>query len=332
MKIISYIYLILATVIWAFAPPLVKLSLNEIDPMFFLFARFLLVSIFCLPYIYLVVLKKKYTTYDWFSIFLFSLSGQVSLLIYFKGLDLTTSTDAIILSLLGPVVTMIAGHYFYGEKFNFRREMGVGIAVLGAIIVVIEPLLSQTNGTAKDRFLGNILVILSSVFGIFWVVYSKFLFGKNSIKLISIFKKIGVKLKKKNYSPVEFNILSFYIAFLVMIPFYGLNFDLYNKTFANLSFNSFWVIIYMAVLSSIFAYILYAKAQAKLDISEVSLLAYISPLFSLPAGYFILGESPSRYAIFGLIAIFIGIAIAEKSKKWYITDYEKGNSSKIKHN
>lgn len=315
MRIISYIYLIIATIIWAFAPPLVKLALNDIDPMFFLFVRFLIVSLFCLPYIFIVVFKKKYTAYDWFSIILFSAVSQISLLIYFEGLDLTSSTDAIILSLLGPVATMIAGNYFYGEKFNLQREIGVGLALLGAILVVIEPLLSQTNGTAKDRFMGNMLIILSSVFGIFWVVYSKFLFGKNSIKLISIFKKIGVKLKKKNYDPTEFNILSFYIAFIVMLPFYFLNFESYNNSLFNLSFNAFWVIIYMAIFSSVLAYILYSKAQAKLDVSEVSLLAYISPLFSLPAGYYLLNESPSKFAIFGLITIFVGIAIAEKSKK-----------------
>lgn len=328
MKIISYIYLIIATIIWAFAPAFVKLALNEIDPMFFLFARFLLASLFCLPYIFIVVLKKKYTGYDWFSIILFSVSSQISLLIFFKGLDLTTATDAIILGLLGPVATMIAGNYFYGEKFNLQREIGVGIAVIGAILVVIEPLLSQTNGTAKDRFLGNMLIILSSIFGIFWVVYSKFLFGKNSLKLISIFKKINLKLKKKNYNPTEFNILSFYIAFIVMIPFYIINFNSYNNSLLNLSFNSFWVIVYMAIFSSVFAYILYSKAQAKLEVSEVSLLAYISPLFSLPAGYYILNESPSKFAIFGLITIFVGIAIAEKSKKWYIVLYEKGYSPK----
>lgn len=315
MRIISYIYLIIATIIWAFAPPLVKLALNDIDPMFFLFVRFLIVSLFCLPYIFIVVFKKKYTAYDWFSIILFSAVSQISLLIYFEGLDLTSSTDAIILSLLGPVATMVAGNYFYGEKFNLQREIGVGLALLGAILVVIEPLLSQTNGTAKDRFMGNMLIILSSVFGIFWVVYSKFLFGKNSIKLISIFKKIGVKLKKKNYDPTEFNILSFYIAFIVMLPFYFLNFESYNNSLFNLSFNAFWVIIYMAIFSSVLAYILYSKAQAKLDVSEVSLLAYISPLFSLPAGYYLLNESPSKFAIFGLITIFVGIAIAEKSKK-----------------
>lgn len=315
MKIISYLYLIIATIIWSFAPPLVKLALNDIDPMFFLFVRFLLVSLLCLPYIFLVVLKKKYTFYDFFSILLFSLSGQVSLLLYFQGLDLTTSTDAIILSLLGPVATMIAGHYFYGERFNLQREIGVGIALIGAILVVIEPLLSQTNGTAKDRFLGNMLIILSSIFGIFWVVYSKFLFGKNSLKLISIFKKLGIKLKKKIYEPTEFNILSFYIAFLAMIPFYIFNFNSYNNSITNLSFNAFWVIIYMAALSSILAYILYSKAQAKLDVSEVSLLAYISPLFSLPAGYYLLNETPSKFAVFGLIAIFAGILIAENYKK-----------------
>jgi len=314
MKTLSYFYLILATIIWAFAPALVKLVLNDIDPFYFLFIRFAIVSILCLPYFILVIIKRKYSKYDLMNLIIFSLTGQVSLILYFKGLDLTTSTDTIILSLVGPLLTIAAGHYFYREKINLIKEIGILLAFIGALVVVIEPLISQTNGTAKDRFTGNLLVIAATLVGTFWVIYAKFLFGKNSIKFISFVKKFGLKLHKKKYNDVEFNVLSFYVAFLSMIPFYILNFNSYNKATVNLSANSFVVILYMAIFSSILAYIMYIKAQSVLEVTEVSILSYISPLFSLPASYFILSEVPTISAFIGLSIIFLGITIAESRK------------------
>lgn len=318
MKTISYFYLITATIVWAFAPPLVKLALNDIDPIYFLFIRFFLVCLFCLPYLVIVVLKKRYSFYDIKNILIFSLSGQVSLILYFKGLDLTTSTDTIILSLIGPILTIAAGHYFYQEKLNLKKEIGILLAFLGAVLVVVEPLLSQTNGTAKDRFTGNLFVLTATLIGTFWVIYAKFLFGKNSVKFISFVKKFGIKLHKKKYNDIDFNILSFYVTLIALIPFYILNFDSYNKATLELSSSSIGVILYMTIFSSIVAYIMYIKAQSVLEVTEVSILGYISPFFSLPASYFILREIPSTTAFIGLGVIFFGIILAETLKKGQI--------------
>jgi drug/metabolite transporter (DMT)-like permease len=310
MKLISYLYLLIATIIWALAPALVKYALVDIDPFYFLFMRFLVVSILLIPFL-IHILRKKYSRYDWFNIIFYSVMGQVGLLFYFKGLDLTTATDTIILYLLGPLLTIAAGHYFYKEKLSFVKKLGMTIAFFGALIVAVEPLLSQTNGTAKDRFTGNILILIATLLGTFWIIHSKFLFGKNSTKFISLMKNFGLKFHKKKYNYIDFNIFTFYIAFMVMIPFYIFNFESYNLTTLNLGLESVGVILYMAIFSSIIAYILFIKAQAVLDVSEVSILGYISPLFSLPASFLILGEIPNIWGFIGLSLIFLGIALAE---------------------
>lgn len=315
MKLTSYFYLLIATIIWSLATPLVKYALNDIDPIFFLFFRFFIVTILCLPFLIHYFKKKKYNRYDWFNLILFAITGQVVLIIFFIGLDLTTATDSIIIGLLGPLVTIAAGHYFYRDKINLIKEIGIFIAFIGAILVIAEPLFSATNGIAKNRFLGNLLISTNIIIGTFWVVYSKFLFGTNSIKLIGFMKKIGIKLHKKKYDEVEFNLISFLLAFVALLPFYAYNFQEYNHKIMTISSTSLAVIVYMAVFSSILAYILYIKAQAKLDVSEVSILSYITPLFSLPASFYILGETPSKFAVIGLIVIFTGIVVTKSADK-----------------
>ncbi len=315
MKIVSYFYLLIATIIWSFATPLVKFAFNDIEPVFFLFFRFGIVTLICLPFLIHYLRKRKYSLYDWFNLILFSITGQVVLIIFFIGLDLTTATDSIIIGLIGPLVTIAAGHYFYRDRINLVKEIGIFLAFIGAILVIAEPLFSATNGTAKNRFLGNLLISSNIIIGTFWIVYSKFLFGTNSIKLISLMKKIGIKLHKKKYDATEFNLLSFLVTFIFLIPFYLYNFQDYNQKISNISNSSLLVILYMAIFSSIIAYILFIKAQAKLEVSEVSILSYLAPLFSLPASFFILGEVPSNYAIIGLIVIFSGVIVTKSADK-----------------
>lgn len=315
MKYLSYFLLISATLIWSLANPLVKLSFNEIDPYFFLFFRFLIVGIICLPYIYFLLSRKRYSKYDWFNIILFSITGQVSLLLFFIGLDLTTSTDAIIIGLIAPLITIAAGHYFFRDRIDLVKEIGIAVAFIGAILVIVEPLFSASNGTAKNRFLGNLLVSSNLIIGTFWIIYSKFLFGTNSVKLISIMKKIKIKLHKKKYNSTEFTILSFYIALISMIPFYLANFHEYNNNIMTITPISLGVILYMAIFSSIVAYILFLKAQAYLSVSEVSIFSYISPAFSLPAAFLILAEIPTTLSLIGLSIIFLGVIITKQASK-----------------
>jgi drug/metabolite transporter (DMT)-like permease len=314
MKLTSYFYLFIATIIWAAATPLVKLSFEEIDPYFFLFLRFAIVALVCLPYLYWLLNNKNYTSYDWFNIGLYSIVGQINLLIFFIGLDLTSPTDAIIIGLTGPILTIAAGHYFYKENLTLKKQIGIFLAFLGTVFVVIEPLFSQSNGLAKDRFTGNLLILLHVLIGSFWLIYSKFLFGKNSTKFIGFMKNFGIRLHKKRYDPVEFNVLSFFVAAIIFSLFYFQNFEIYNQTILNLSGQTTGIILYMAILSTIVAYILYIKAQTILDISEMAILGYISPLFSLPAAFIILNEVPSNLAFAGLSIIFLGISIAESHK------------------
>lgn len=312
MKITSYLYILSAIVIWAGALPIIKLVLNETNPYLFLVVRFGIVCLACLPFLYLFLKKRKYHIYDWVHIFIFALGSQVSLIFLFMGLDLTTSSDAIIISMFGPILTIAGGHFFFREKYNLIKEIGILIAIVGSFLVVIEPIFSSTNGTIPQRVLGNTLVILHAILNTFWVFHSKLIFGKTQNVFTTYFSKIKKKFNLHTYNEVELNVLSFYIAFLCFLPIYLFNFDSYNLELLNISTTSYLGIFYMAILSSIVAYIFFSKGQAKLKVSEVSILSYSSPLFSLPLSYLILAELPTTISLMGLGVIFFGIFLSFK--------------------
>ena len=177
---------------------------------------------------------------------------------------------------------------------------------------MIEPIFSSTNGTIPQRVLGNTLVALHAILNTFWVFHSKLIFGKTQNVFTDYFSKLKKKFKLHSYTEIELNVLSFYVAFLCFLPIYLLNFESYNLELLSISMNSYLGILYMAVLSSIVAYICFSKGQAKLKISEVSILSYSSPLFSLPLSYLILSEIPTSISLIGLAVIFFGIFLSFK--------------------
>jgi drug/metabolite transporter (DMT)-like permease len=310
MRYVSYFYIFTAIIIWAGAIPIIKLVLSDTDPFLFLILRFGLIALICLPFLYLFLLKRRVNIYDWVNIFLFAFNSQISLIFLFLGLDLTTASDAIIISMLGPILTITGGHYFFREKINRLKEIGIIIAVCGTILVVLEPLLSSTNGTISQRILGNSLVIVHSILNTLWVFHSKILFSKSKNIFSEYYQKIKRKFNLHNFTEVELNILSFYVAFLSFLPIYFFNINLFNYQVTQISTTSFLGIFYMAILSSIIAYIFFSKAQGKLEVSLVSALSYSTPLFSLPFSYLLLSEIPTQTAIIGLFIIFFGVFLS----------------------
>lgn len=315
-RYLNYFYLLVAIVIWGLAPSIVKIVLEKLDPIPFLFLRFLVVVIFLAPLFFKIFKKLKLTIYDWKNIIIYSLLSQTSLILFFIAMDYTTATDAIILTLSAPLITIAAGHYFFRDKLNLLKEIGIFISSLGTLLVVIEPILTNNSeNSPSERIFGNFLLILFHIVASLWVIYSKFLFGENSVLLVKLFKKIGFRLHKKKYPVYEINMISFLVALITVFPLLFWDFGKYISQISSLDSSEVLGIIYMGIFSSALAYILYTKAQAKLSVTEVSIFTYISPVFALPASYIILNEIPSNYSYIGIAIIMLGLFIAEKSPK-----------------
>jgi drug/metabolite transporter (DMT)-like permease len=309
----NYGILLAATILWSVAPSLIKYVLGNLDPFPFLFIRFLIIAIVCLPLLLKILKKNKYSSYDKMNLLIFGLTGQTSLILFFVGMNYTSAVDSIIISLSAPLISIAAGHYFYKEKLNIYKEIGIAIASFGTLLVIVEPAFSNHSTiSANDRIFGNLCILLYQVIFTFWGVYTKFLFGKNSVFLIKVFKYFKVNLHKKSYNIFDFSLISFYIGFLTFIPLAFFDLSKYFNQVASLDVYNWGAIGYMAIFSSIVAYYLFVKAQSKLQITEVSIFSYISPLFALPAAFFILGEMPSYYSFAGIAVILVGLFIAEK--------------------
>ena len=218
--VFAHLAFVLAQLLWGAAGPVIKLTLQEIPPITFLFLRFLVVCILLLPYTMYEVMKQKVSKKDYLNLFLLGLFSQTAIVIVFFALKYTHVIDYTVISIIGFILSIYAGHYFYKDKVHKGLTIGLVLASIGTFIVILEPLVIGGHDTIPvgQRLLGNMLGLLYSLTFTVYVVWSKMSTGDKSKKLKKTLSFIHLRAMTKNYSPTLIVALTFYVGLLTMVP------------------------------------------------------------------------------------------------------------------
>jgi drug/metabolite transporter (DMT)-like permease len=282
----AYVFLLINAILWGFAGPIIKYSLGYSTPVIFLLYRYLIATVVFLPF-FIVHLQKTNYHYNFKLIFLLALLGTpLTLLPLYFGLNLTTSLEASILVSTSPIFTVIGGLLFLKEIIKPKEWFGLSLAILGTLLLAIDPLLSGISGQPISSTLGNFMIIISNLV---WTIFL----------LLS---------KKHKVDPVG---LSFF-SFLFSIPFFLITALL---THQNLSLNQAAIpgIVYMAIPGSIIAFWAYQEGQKRIEASEAAMFTYLQPLFGLPLSLLWLKEGFSPFSVLSTLIIVAGFYVSEKN-------------------
>ncbi len=286
----AYGLLLLNTVLWGIAPPIIKIALNYVSIYQFLFARYLIASLIFLP-IYLITRKKgHHLRHHKQLIFLALLGTPLTLIPLYEGIKLTTSIESSLLYATIPVMAVVGGWLFLKEKIEKNEQLGLLIAIIGTLLLVLEPLFSGQVGPRASSALGNLFILVSNLI---WVAF--------------------LLLVKKYKTTAEDVSL---VSYLISIPFFLFLIFLEPSSISNLTSqisNGYALlgILYMAIFGSIVAFWAYAKGQESIEAGEASIFTYLQPIFTLPLAIFWLHESVSLVAIVACIIIAIGVYFSE---------------------
>ena len=297
-RIKSYILLLIVAAIWGIAGPVIKYTLPDFPPMIFLTYRFFISSILMIPIV--LVLKPKFPRSKR-EIFMLTVAGlmgsSINLGLTFYGFDMTTVLDVTVIGNTGPIFVVAAGALFLKERVTKREITGIIITFLGTLIVVAEPLFSNSLFNLESLY-GNILIIIANITWVIYIVISK----------KELHHKVDVMLMTT---------YMFVIGFLSSLPFALFQ----TKGLVNLllivstaPFKAHLGVWYMAVLSGSLAYFLYQEGQKKIEASEATLFGYLSPLFAAPLAVFWLNEKLTLPFIIGTFVVMLGVFVAEYRK------------------
>ncbi|MBU0535242.1 DMT family transporter [Patescibacteria group bacterium] len=318
---LPHLALVCATVLWGAANPVIKLTLGYVPPLTFLFLRFLTACFILLPYIIYQIQKTKIAKKDLINFFLFGLLSQTSLAFIFVGLEYTTVLETTIIGVLGSIMVVAAGHYFYNDKVNRQVKIGLLVATLGTLFVILEPLITKNFHDRKilERVLGNSLILMYNITWVLFIVWSKFsLTGEKSKLMKKSLSFLHLKQMSKEYSSSLLTATSLYVGLITIMPLallenMGLLGQLSSFNILSIDNRGILGILYMAIGSSIVAYMIYQWSLKYVTVSDTAFFGYLSPIVTLPFAYLFLGEVPNRFMFIGGLAIAAGVVIAEKN-------------------
>lgn len=295
----AYFYLFIVSVIWGVAGVVIKYTLFGFSPFIFLIYRSFIATVAgILLFIFFGLRAPRNKNLLIFSlVYGFSMT-TLTLGFLFFGTAKTTSIDANLISSVAPIVTVIGGAILLNEKVSKWEKIGIGIAFIGAIITVIEPVLKFNDGVAGLE--GNLLVLISVVIG----------------ALNAIFAKVILRDKVDIFFLTN---IAFIVGFVTTLPLVLASnsvdeiINIIQKTPISYHLGVF----YMALVSGTIAYLLWHKAEKMIDVGSVSIFAYLYPIFGTPLSVLWLKEKITGPFLIGVFVIAIGVIIAEWKKKRY---------------
>ncbi|KAF0162258.1 MAG: DMT family permease [Ignavibacteria bacterium] len=276
-----------AVFVWGLSFIATKRALVEIKPEAIVFIRQLLGISFLL----FVALRQKQSFHinlkDHKWVFVLALVACFHLWIQITGLQWTSASNTGWIIGITPVFMIILALIFFKEKISKQQLVGIIISFAGLILLVSKGNLSSID-IINNR--GDVLIISSSLT---WAVYS-----------------MASKKATLNYSPVMTTLYLFIIVAILISPF-AINKESIAAV-VNLSLGGWSAIIFLGILCSGVAYVLWAQALTEMSASRVGVYLYIEPFVTFFGSWILLGEQITFLMLVSGLIIIGGVVLVNR--------------------
>ncbi len=279
--------LLITMLIWAGSFIAIKISLLELKPCNLAFYRFAIATPLLLLFIYASGKLQLPNRKDIPAILLLALTGVTMLyIVQFIALMYTTATNSSILINTSAIFVALMS-IFAGESLTKTKILGLFISFIGIMLIFSN---GKIEFFTSKTFLGDILMIFD---GFLWAIYT--VIGKNMLK---------------RYNPYSLTFYAFLAGTIMLFPFAAAE-GIANITSLKLST---WIsVLYLSVLCSVVAYIIWYYALTVMDATKVAVFVYIIPLFTAIMAFIILKEQITQYTALGGLLIMLGVYLVERS-------------------
>ena len=290
-SIIGILSLIFAMFIWASSFIALKAAMEDLGPFTVIFLRMIIASL-CFVYFIKSFLKYDFSKKDVKFILLLALFEPCLYFIFeSKALQLTSASQAGMITSLMPIITAMAAGYFLKEIITKQLIFGSLIAMCGAIWLSLQ---GTTSISSPNPLLGNFLELLAMVCGAGYTITARYLSDKYSALFITAIQ-----------------------AFIGAIFFTPLFIYEYFTIPLNITMNSFLWVLYLGVVVTLAGYGLYNYALTKITASKAAVFVYLIPVFTLILAYFVLNEKLSVLEFIACFVILFGVFLSEVSRSWF---------------
>ncbi len=295
-KLIYYFLFFLNVLIWgsswASARFLLENYAEAFDtakPFYIAGLRYLLAGVLVLPVALrqlkkITLSKKDVMSIFYYGLFLIALSNAF---VFWSQQFLPSSLCSIIFSLYPVMILILSFILLKDEKVQFLKITGTLVSFLGVFVLFFDPIILD----ARISSIAFFTMVLSVVFA----ALPSVLVRKNSIHLnVFVLNSFGMLLG---------GIFLLIAAFIVEAPLH-IPKDLH-----------FWLVLsYLSVFASCYTLIAFFWLMRHVQLTKLSLSAYLTPIVSLIIGVLFYKESLNAQSYIGMILIFLGIFLIDYLK------------------
>ena len=298
-RFIGALMLLLVSLIWGAAGPVVKHTLTWFNPWLFLTYRFFLSTLIAIVYLYVTQTPFPKKTSDKLLLLTTSIiSAPLSLFLFFTALSKTTALSGSLITAAGPLFLVLGGVLFFHDRIRKNEKIGIAITILGTLLIVIGPFILNSQMDTLGKIEGNALMLLAVMTDIVGALLSK-------------------EAMKKGINPTLVAQFQFIVGFILLVPLLLLwqSPETIVTTLINAPKEAHLGTLFMAIFSGTIAYTLRNIAIKTIEVSESALFQYLQPLWAAILAVLWLKESITPSYIIGGIIIAVGVVIAERRRK-----------------
>ena len=270
----------------ALAFPISKYGLAEIEPFTFAFYRFVISSVILLG---VVKFRRKGPPVErgdyWKIIGLGIMIIPLNQTLYLYGQSYTAVSHGALLFATVPIWIFLAALIHLKEKFNLRRAIGIVVALIGVITIMATGAVEF----GRDYLWGDLMILIAVIA---WAYYT--VFGKPLVR---------------KYGAIRVTAYALASGSLIYFPF-GL-YRAYIFDYSAPSIGAWGAVLYMAVGTSIIAYVLWYWVLKFMEASRVAVFHNLQPILASLVAMVWLGEPMGLTFVVGGSIALVGVIIAE---------------------
>ncbi len=284
----AYLLLVLTTLFWSGNFVLARAMHLDLPPITMAFTRWSLALLIISPWLIPRIWKsREIIKANLAKLIFFGVVGVAGFNTQvYLGLQDTTATNAVLMQSMVPIVILLIGAIFLGERGSPRRWIGVALSFSGVAVLVSQ---GQLSVMTDMQFNQGDLWIIGAI--LVWAVYS-----------------VGLRWKPKGLDGFTFFGATVVIAVIVLAPLSV--WEQQSSPPIQWSGSVIATVLYMAIFPSILAYIFWNKGVEELGAAVAGLFIHLMPVFGLLLSVLFLGEALYSFHLWGVVLIFAGIYLA----------------------
>lgn len=278
---------------WGVGVTLTKLALSEITATTLLIIQLSASVLFLTTVCYW---KERQLPFSWNHLkqgFAGIFEPALAYMVGIFGIQMTTASNATLISSSEVILTILFAAVFLGEALTRMKLLLSGISFIGVVLLLLE----DVHNTSTGSLIGNLLVLLGTIFAVFYVLFSKKqIETANPLQLTSSQQLVGLIVTVFCFGVLSTMNSSYEVNAIGIPP-------------------QFWTLaICSGIMQYALAFLLYLIALQNVPVSHAAFYIALIPVFGVASAIVLIGEQPSLTQWFGGFLVIVSSYYANRSK------------------